>query len=310
MTLRCGKAGISVAHTAGVMQWSEPVTIYLAVGASFGVSRYLCAASTKRRRRAALEGVAAALLWPIAAAAILSKRLRHVDEGGAVEDNEATAVQARIEEARRAFVASVNRMLEAVRASGHDGRGATEQTLYALRETVEQYVGLAMIEDEVEVDARPAAFEMELARLSGRRGEDLMVAGRCVHRRNVARIKAHYERERSRLLKKLSELGADEELSLHSNPGDTSRAGRFKMTGARLEIYLRAADLFALLEDRRAARLATQLANAECSALRLIQETEGAKMERPFAHGEERCTEHEPQLIYKDPQRATTFTQG
>ncbi|HEY0322662.1 MAG TPA: hypothetical protein VGC66_17035 [Pyrinomonadaceae bacterium] len=304
-----GKAGISIAHTVSVMRWSEPVTIYLATGASFGVSRYLCAASrTKSRRRATVEGLAAALIWPLVAAAILFKHLRHGKEDKATGELEAR-VRVRVEEAGRALVISVNKMLEAVRASRTLEREVLEQTLYALREGAEQYVGLAGMEAEADADATPAAYEMELARVSGRRGEDVLLAGRCVHRRNVSRIKARYESERSRLLRKLAALPMEEGNSATSNPADADRAERPKMSEARLEIYLRAADLFSLLEDERAARSAAQLVDAECSYLRRFREA-NEEAEGAPAPGEEKCTGHKPQLIYKDPLRATTFTQG
>lgn len=289
------------------MRMSEPVTIYLAAGASFGVSRYLCVASRLlSRRRAALEGIAAALLWPLVAAAILFKRLRHVD--GATEEPYAPA-RARIEEAGHAFVISVNQMLEALRASRTIEREEMEHTLYALREGSEQYVGLAGMEMEAEAYDAPAAYEMELARISGRRGDDLLVAGRCVHRRNVSRVKALYERERSRLLRKLAGLRALEGSSIPSDSDDAKGAEQRRMSEARLEIYLRAVDLFSLLEDERAAQSAAQLMDAECLSLRRLLEM---NVEAAQAHptGEERCTDHAPRLIYKDPLGATTFTQG
>lgn len=288
------------------MRLSEIITIYLAAGASFGVSRYLCASSrSESRRRAAAEGIAATLFWPLMAAAILTKHLRLVEEDAYEPD---VPVHVRIEVARRDFLASVHKMLDAVRASRTEERDALEPTLYALRESAEQYAGLAEIKAEVEDDAAPAAFEMELARISGRLGDDLLVAGRCAHRRNVRRIQAHCARERSRLLQKLSRLRAVEEGSLTLNP-DTSGAERRKMCEARLEIYLRAAALFSLLEDEGAALSARKLADAERSLQRRQGDMnrEGAATHAP---GDERCTEHVPKLIYKDPLRETTFTQG
>jgi hypothetical protein len=235
--------------------------------------------------------------------------MRHVNESGATAELNAR-VRARVEEASRAFVVSVNKMLEAARASHTLKREAMERTLYALREDAQQYVGLAEIEADADEGASPEAFEMELARISGRRGDDLLVAGRCVHRRNVSRIKAHYESERSRLLEKLAELRAEEENRLPAYSDDVCRAERLEMAGARLEIYLRAIELFSLVEDERAARSAALLMDAECSTLRRLRETNLEAVIAPHAPGEERCTEHAPQLTCKDPQRATTFTQG
>lgn len=297
-----------------VMRLIELGTIYLAVGASFGVNSYLHATARKRRRRAIFEGLAVALLWPLAAAAILWERMRHTEDGTATDEMEARRRRQaeRVEDARRAFVISVNKMLEDVRALLPAGRDAIEPVLYALRETVEQYVGLALVVGEVDEAARPAPSEMELARLSGRRGHDLQVAGRCVHRRNVARIRAHYERERSRLLHKLAELRGEEKTAPASSRDDAFQIELRRMTEARLEIYLRAADLFSLLDEMDAARSSARLIDAECAALRRILEIRGAEgSSASIAPGEKRCTEqHAQPLIYKDPLRATTFTQG
>lgn len=271
------------------MRWSEHATIYLAAGASFGVNRYLSVAGRRKSSlRAVVEGLAAMLLWPMVCAAILVKRARLPEEGAS--DEQAVLAHGRIDDARRAFIIAVNFMLEAARRSRSLKRDETESLLYALREGVEQYVDLAGVKEHLDEQAAPAKHEMELARISGRRGRDLQVAGRCAHRRNVQRIRAHYERERSRLLRKLEELHALED-------------GR--MTEARLDVYLRAADLFSLLEDEGAARAASRLVDAECSRLRRASENSQAR-----TSGEEPCTENANPLSYKDPRRSTMFTQG
>ncbi|MBD0372168.1 MAG: hypothetical protein ICV60_15105 [Pyrinomonadaceae bacterium] len=286
---------------------SEPVTIYLAAGASFGVSRYLHAlGSAKSRSRAIAEGIAAALLWPLAAAAILSKRLRHACDDGPTEDAQADAVRARVEDAKRNLINSVNRMLEALRASRVTVEETLEQALYVIREGAEQYVGLKGMLEDADEQATPEAYESELARVSGRRGLDLLIAARCVHRRNVSRLRAHYHMERTRLLGKLAELRAHEDGSL--SYVEDARAARRKISEARLEVYLRATALFSLVEDESAARCAAQLTDAECLTLRRLRETNEAATKRAF--GVEKCTEHAPHLISKDPLRATTFTQG
>ncbi|HKS27298.1 MAG TPA: hypothetical protein VJS44_05735 [Pyrinomonadaceae bacterium] len=282
------------------MRPSEPITIYLAIGASFGVSRYLSAVSVSRgRTRAIAEGLGAALLWPLAAAAILINGLRHRHGAEAEREREAKA-RGRVEEARRAFLISIDKMLEAVRALPQVAGGPAEQTLFALRDSAEQYAWLGLLDARADEDDEPEAYEAELARVSGRRGEDLRVAARCVHRRNVSRVKAHYQRERSRLLGKLAELRAE-----------VSGEETIESAEARLELYLRAADLFSLLEDERAVRSAAKLVDAECLTLRRLREAEDAAAAAASsrAHGEERCAEH-PQLILKDQLRATTFTQG
>ena len=292
------------------MRLSEPITIYLAAGAPFGVSRYLCAGKHESRLRALLKGTAATLLWPLVGAAILFKRLRLMDREDATEGAINARVAARVEEAGRAFMVSVNVMLEALRRTPDLKREEMERTLYTLRDCAEQYVGLAGMQETADLEAPPAAHELELARISGRRGDDLLVAGRCAHRRNVARIRARYERERSRLLQKLAELRALEGNSLPAYIGDADLATRRQLSEARLEIYLRVTDLCSLLEDADAARQASRLLNAECSYLRRLQEKKSEDAGCTRLPGEERCIEQPPQLIYKDRLTETTFTQG
>ncbi|HEX8748804.1 MAG TPA: hypothetical protein VF717_16645 [Pyrinomonadaceae bacterium] len=288
------------------MRLTEPVTIYLAIGASFGVSRYLSALGhSSSRLRAVAEGIAAGLLWPLAAAAILIKRLRHKHWNDAVQERD-ERVHGRVEEAARAFAVSASRMLEAMHTQPQAARESMEQMLFALRESAGQYAWLAMM--EANEGAPPAAHEAELARVSGLRGDDLLVAARCVHRRNVSRIKTNYQRERQRLLLKLAELRAEDEAdSSYGRDGDCCSMRR-EAAESRLEIYLRAADLFSLLEDERAVRSTAKLIDAECLILRRLREAEDVAATL-CGHGEERCTEH-PQLILKDHLRATTFTQG
>jgi hypothetical protein len=197
-------------------------------------------------------------------------------------------------------------MLEAMQTHPQAAKESSEQTLYALRESAEQYAGLAML--EADETATPAAHEAELARVSGLRGDDLLVAARCVHRRNVSHIKTNYQRERSRLLRKLAELRAEDEGSSSYGPDDNRSAKLLEVAETRLEIYLRAADLFSLLEDERAVRSTAKLIDAECLTLRRLRETEDVAAAL-CGHGEERCTEHQP-LILKDRLTATTFTQG
>jgi hypothetical protein len=300
------QAGISVAHNEGVMRWSEAVTIYLAVGASFGVSRYLRAASgIKSRSRASAEGMAVALLWPLMAAAILAARLRHSDEVVAADDTNAR-LRAKVEEAGRALLLSVNELMETGRAVKME---TMEHTLYALRDGAEQYLELADMQAWINEDGSPAAHEMELARLSGRRGRDLQLAGICAHRRNVSRLHTRHARERARLLRKLSELRDDEGKSCPSQQDEASDARLLRMSEARLRVYARAARLFSLVEDEAAARSAAQLMDAEYATLRRLKVWEEENAHATFP-GEEQCTEHTHKLIYKDPLRTTTLTQG
>ncbi len=290
------------------MRLTETMTIYLAAGAPFGVSAYLREQSQPSGEARKLAHAAAALLfWPLALIAILFRFNRHqVDEGSLDND---TRAEAKIDESTRAFLRAVQKTLELARTP-RAAAEEVERTLYALRESMEQYVGLARSEAEEDSDGAPVKHEMELNRIAGRRGDDLIVAGRCVHRRNVARLIARRRRARTRLLHALAELRVEE-----GNSPDGDDAGmdagsvRREMSEARLEIFNRAIDLLSLLDDTSAVACAARLMDAECSRLRRLQE---ANQEQAHASAfvEERCTEHRPQLIFRDRPRETTFSQG
>lgn len=291
------------------MRLSEPITIYLAVGASFGVSSYLRAVESRTNSlRAGLKGFTTAILWPLVAAAILLGRQRHVDERRAAAEDSAQP-GARIEKGARALVIAVNEMLEITRRSSGVRREEMERTLYTLRESAEQYAELSVAEVAAEREAAPAAYEMELARISGRRGDDLLVAGRCAHRRNLSRIKARYERERSRLLRALSQLRMEDGDSLPAYPDDAERVERRQMSEARLKIYVQATELFSLLEDAQAAGVASRLLGVERYGLQQLQDSNGGRGGMS-ASVKERCTEQRAQLICRDRRRETTFTSG
>ncbi len=291
------------------MRLTETMTIYLAAGAPFGVSAYLREQSQPSGEARKLAHAAAALLfWPLALIAILFRFNRHqVDEGRLDND---TRAEAKIDESTRAFQRSVQKTLELARTPRMRAE-EVERTLYALRESMEQYVGLARSEAEEDLDGAPVKHEMELNRIAGRRGDDLIVAGRCVHRRNVARLIARRRRARTRLLHALAELRVEEGNSLVEADGAGMDAGsvRREMSEARLEIFNRAIDLLSLLDDTSAVACAARLMDAECSRLRRLQE---ANQEQAHASAfvEERCTEHRPQLIFRDRPRETTFSQG
>ena len=85
-------------------------------------------------------------------------------------------------------------------------REKMEPSACKIRESVEKYTGLSRVRVEINSDAMPDRREMELCRVAGRKGDDLLLAGLCIRRRNVARINAHLDRARTDLVHALAEL--------------------------------------------------------------------------------------------------------
>jgi hypothetical protein len=142
---------------------------------------------------------------------------------------------------------------------------------------------------------------MELCRIAGRRGDDLLLAGRCLHRRNVARLLAHRERARSSLL---HALAAVRELMDEAAARKYATAARHASV-AILRFYGCAVNLLSLLEDEAAARATLRLLDAECARLRRLEAagTERSQEQPPI--GEEVCTPHAHPLAFTGPSQTS-----
>ncbi len=144
--------------------------------------------------------------------------------------------------------------------------------MYSARECVERYVGLALACEGARTDASPSERELELCRLAGGAGDDLLLAGRCIHRRNVTRLFAHRERARAELIHALA--GVREEAGrprAGAQPSGSFDAAARRASESLLRALARAGELLSLLEDEEAARRVARLLDAECARLRRLE---------------------------------------
>ncbi|HEX8561246.1 MAG TPA: hypothetical protein VF668_24350 [Pyrinomonadaceae bacterium] len=184
---------------------SELFIIYLAAAAPFGVSRFLSERARGAGAWAALaKASGAALGWPVAALPRLLGRAASRRGGGEKSFEGREREEQRVEQSRRAAVNALRLVEDLLEDSRAPGDGDWRHALYAAREGVERYAGLSLAAAHAEPEARPTAREMELCRIAGRGGDDLLTAGRCVHRRNVTRLVAHRERAGSELVQALA----------------------------------------------------------------------------------------------------------
>ncbi|HEY0547590.1 MAG TPA: hypothetical protein VGC91_19575 [Pyrinomonadaceae bacterium] len=280
---------------------SETITIYLAAGAPFAVSYFLHARTGADRAHLMLKTIAAGLLWPLAALRILLARptSKPAAESGSHRREE------KIEEAKRRLLAALHAVSEM--AAPVVACEKLERAACVLRDSVERYVGLAHAAEESEMDAEPNESELELFRLAGRKGDDLSLAGRCAHRRNVARLREHRTRARTDFLHALADLG---EAAAVERPqaANAAEAGR-RMSLAVLKLYGYTVELFSLLEDADAAMRAAQLLNQECARLRRLQPSE-ARDASEQQTGEELCAAHTSRPPLAPLSNRTTLAQG
>lgn len=257
------------------MRLSETITIYLAVGAPFGVNYFQREheGQNQNRARSLLKATGACLLWPLIAAAVfLSRRSSDaptasssLEEAGAIDEHTSQRILA----ARQQLFDALNGVRELAEKTVSKNE-ELEQSLRGVREGVEKYAGLTLALAEMSLDDSPASREMELCRIAGREGDDLLLAGRCIHRRNVTRLSAHQARSRIELLHALAavrEIGGG---APHTGALPDATAAR-QLSLAVLRFYGQAINLFTLLEDESAAVSAARLLDAECARLRVLE---------------------------------------
>ena len=279
------------------MRLSEAITIYLAAGASFGADNLL------RRFRTWLKAIGAAILWPLTAATFLYlRRHRAADRtAGTTIEHASTQFMEKIRQASRKLLSSLYRLVELAKVSSGGESEKMELGARAIREIVEKYVELTMAAAETDLDALPSEREMELFRVAGRRGDDLLLAGRCIHRRNAARLVAHQARARTELLHALAEIregggGVTALMNVH--------AARH-LSVETLRFYACAFDLLSLLEDESAATSVARLLDTECARLRRL-EALSRKESKPVQ--EERYTIHTPYpVVASQPARSRWY---
>ncbi|HEV2913471.1 MAG TPA: hypothetical protein VGX92_09330 [Pyrinomonadaceae bacterium] len=290
----------------------EAITIYLAAGAPFGVSHFLRGHGEAARPAALLRAAWAALLWPVAAATtlLLARRRGSADDGAAANDGDAFGAkdEAKIERARRQLLATLFRVEELARALPGVERGRSELIARAVLESAESYTGLTLGAARVNADDRPGKREMELCRIAGRKGDDLLLAGRCIHRRNVARLEAHRARARTTLLHALAEVRElVGEASAHGTDGIAAARHR---SVAILRFYGCAVNLLSLLEDEGAALAVARLLDAECARLRRLEAVGPNIWAEHSAGGGEECTPHARRLAFTGPSQTSPLTRG
>lgn len=290
------------------MRLSETITIYLAVGAPFAVSYFLRQQAAAGRAHLLLKTTVTGLLWPLVAMKILYARLRRALMRAKLNEEPALQPHAeKIDGARRNLLGA----LHAVRELATDAPGVEseklERAVYVLRDSVEKFVGLAQAVKETRPDGAPDERELELCRIAGRKGDDLLLAGRLAHRRNVARLREHHARARTELLHALAEIreAAD---GLHPATAANLEAAR-RLSVETLRLYGRAVDLLSLMEEASAAMSVAQLLNQECARLRRMPAAEEAQASG-YETGEGLCTAHTSRLSRAPLSRETRLAQG
>jgi hypothetical protein len=298
------------------MRAAEIITIYLAAAAPVAVACFLRRrAHTSITRAAASYGLArdiahAALIGLLFPYTLASRALTRLHRAAvtASTSSPAAAHAAKLDAARKSLVAALHNFEDRARELNGRRTDAAVVAAHALKSNVERYAGLTLALAEVEPDGEPAAHETELARVAGRAGDDLEIAGRCVRRRNLSRLREHQAQSRLELLHALAGLQDTLEHSdhaatrarrvAHNLAHDPSRASSQQLAAVLLRVYERAFDLFMLHEDARGVQSLVRLLDATRARLYRHHEPDAARAShapREDATGELSCTPHRPQ---------------
>src|SRR5215207_2921815 len=303
-----------VALRRGAMIVNELFIIYLAAAAPFGVARFLSEHSGGAATRTALfKAAGAALAWPFTSLPRLLRRLASLRTGGTEAAGQHAPDERRVEGVKRAAVNALRVVEDLLADAGALGEESERHKLYAARECVERYAGLATACATATADARPTPREMELCRLAGRGGDDLLVAGRCVHRRNVTRLVAHRERASSELV---HALAAVREAAHNIHPPAAYSAEQLRAAGARripvdprrtsealARALSRVVELLSLFDERAALVSVARMLDAECGRAR---RAESAAEAEGGIEGEAPCTTQAVPTAFVAPRLRTS----
>ena len=243
------------------MRLSELITVYLAAAAPVGVSYFLRRHDTARRTMHLFTAIAAALLWPVTLCAqMLAQKQNEHD----TDDPRACTPNAqRVAPAERALITTLHQTDDLLRDTYGARATRARQAATDARASIERFTGLALALAATERAEHASAHERELFRVAGRRGDDAETAARCLHRRNLARLRAHHERARTEFVHALAELLETVE---HDLPAPHKGAQSFTdIYWLLIRAFARTIDLLSLLDDQAAAVRVARLLDAACA---------------------------------------------
>ncbi len=253
-------AGMTVAISPTAMRLSELIIVYLAAAAPVGVA-YLLRRHTHTHRAASLfRATGIALLWPLTLSAHLLAQQRSLRV--AITPND-TPDEARITTAQHALVSTLHQTDDLLRDAYGGYSARARQAATDARAAIEQLVGLALALVEMKSAPPTAARELELCRIAGRKGDDLLIAGHCLRRRNLARLHAHHEQARTDAIHALAELLETIEHDLP--PRATAAQSFIPLYWLVVRSFAQTIDLLSLLDDQQTVMRVARLLDAACA---------------------------------------------
>jgi hypothetical protein len=182
------------------------IIIYLVVGAPFAARRVaedapkVASRSYRAAINSSLVSLKEGLLWPWSLARVFSSRLKQRKSTPATARGQNHSPWSPVEHSLNLCLAALNDLALIDRHEAFGQSTSIESIYRDTRDTLEKYAGLTLALALSSADQTPAPHEFELARLSGVDGDELLIAGLCIHRRNQSRLKLHQQSSRTELL--------------------------------------------------------------------------------------------------------------
>lgn len=275
------------------MQLSDLIVIYLAAAAPIGVAYYLYSTQSDRTFRRLARVAGFALLWPLAPLyKLLYGRATDKAETEPRLDRYQFLDEEEIDAALRACLSALHETEDLAQEAFGDKGEQVRHSLLDACAGLERYVGLTRAARWVDETISPSAREMEMARIAGRGGKDLELAGRCIQRRNAALLRAHQSRARVELphaLADIQEVIDRGYLIAHAGSPSTRRFAE-----AVFLFYGRVIKLLTLLHDDDTARGVARLLEASAARVRAL-ESIAVHSPQLIQSGDESCTALTPQ---------------
>jgi hypothetical protein len=241
------------------MRLTELMTIYLSIGAPFGVASFLIEKASLNHTQSLTKAMSVMFLWPIAICRLLLSSInKSIENLSAAE----TVSSTELNKAQTEF----NKLLfELEDLTGKDS--SRRYLLQLIRNTTEQYAETYWVfKQEFMNRDVPAKRVMELCRIDGREGKDLLLAGHCFRRRNLSRVQIRLERLEKEFLQAMTALYESVKDQRASEPYGVTTVYRFIPTV--IQLYGRAIKLFSILERKNVVHKMTELLDVSCNQMR------------------------------------------
>jgi hypothetical protein len=186
-----------------MMRLIDFIVIYLAAAAPFA-ARQMVRSSGPRKVLPIMKSVAHGIAWPLSLLNYLSDRSG--TEQTASTTSNTVSPRCGVDVALLQLMGDLNLLFSTICSDTDPKSSAFECMIKRVRLAAEKYAALTLAVSEMAHDDGPAPHQSELARIAGRTGDDLLIAGICTHRQSFLKLAAQRTKSRNELFDDLNQL--------------------------------------------------------------------------------------------------------